>query len=74
METTRIQLLEKFGICTQVAKYYGYACQAYLLIARLNKRSRDMIYNNYEGMIYSLRLHTPTISISEKNKDMLLLQ
>ena len=73
MESNRIQLIEKFGICTQVVKYYGYAHHVFLLISRLNKKSREMMDKNYDGIINSLNHHAIIISISEDNKEMMFL-
>ena len=39
----RIELFERFGLCTEVSKYYGYAHRSYLVIAKLSKKSREML-------------------------------
>ena len=39
----RIELFEKFGLWTEVSKYYDKTHRSYLLIARLSKKSREML-------------------------------
>ena len=51
MQSTNIPLLEKFGACSVVISYFGYTHSVFLLLSQLNRRSRELLDDNYEGIL-----------------------
>ena len=54
MMTSRVPLLEKFGVSFIVVSYFGSTHQGFLLLSKLNKRSRAMLDENYEAFLNSM--------------------
>ena len=48
---SRISLLEKFGTCTVIMPYFGHTHRSFLLLSQLNKGSREMLNEFYEGIL-----------------------
>ena len=54
MNARKIDLLERFGTCSEIIQFYGYAFKAFLLLTKLNKKTREMLDQNYDGIINCL--------------------
>ena len=51
MESLSIDLLEKFGTSLAIVPYFGPAHQSFLLLSKLNRKSRKMLDDNFEGIL-----------------------
>ena len=54
MMSTRIDLVEKFGVCTVLMSYYGTTDQSFLLLSQINSKSREMLDMFYEEILNSM--------------------
>ena len=73
MQTSKIHILEKFGVSSVVMPYFGYSHQSFLLLTRLSGRSRAMLVEFYQEMISWLYDWNMMISITDHNIKMLYL-
>ena len=74
MMTTRIPLLEKFGVCTVVMSYYGLTHRSFLLLSKLSSKSREMLDINYEGFLNSMMGNLFWIELDSSHIDKLMIE
>ena len=66
MLSTRISLLERFGICSVLIPYYGSAHQSFLLLSKLSRNSREMLDSFYDEFMKLIDKNTICVTIDEK--------
>ena len=54
MMSSRVSLLEKFGVSFIVMSYFGYTHQSFLVLSQLSRRSRIMLDTYYEEFLNSM--------------------
>ena len=73
MMSTRIDLVEKFGVCTVLMSYYGTTDQSFLLLSQINSKSREMLDTFYEEILNSMINNTTCLWLDKKFKRKLYL-
>ena len=73
MMSTRIDLVEKFGVCTVLMSYYGTTDQSFLLLSQINSKSREMLDMFYEEILNSMINNTTCLWLDKNFKKELYL-
>ena len=73
MNKDRIDVMEKFGVCSVVMSYYSWIHKSFLVLAQLNRGSREMLDINYDGFLNSMNGNILWLEIDEYNKEAFLL-
>ena len=73
MMSTRIDLVEKFGVCTVLMSYYGTTDQSFLLLSQINSKSREMLDTFYEEILNSMINNTTCLWLDKNFKKELYL-
>ena len=73
MLSTRIGLLEKFGVSSVILPYFGPVHSSFLILSKLSTKSRIMIDQFYEEILNCMAEYVISYEIWDKNWSMLLL-
>ena len=73
MEKNRIDFLESFGVCSEILRFFGYAHNSFLLMTKLNKKTREVLDFNYEAIINWLEENKIDVCFNRHNTSMMLL-
>ena len=68
MESLSIDLLEKFGTSLAIVPYFGPAHQSFLLLSKLNRKSRKMLDDNFEGILNWLIRYSACLTLNRENE------
>ena len=51
MKGSKIDLFERFGICSEIIRYFGYSHNSFLFMSKLDTWTREMLDINYDAMM-----------------------
>ena len=67
----KIPMLEKFGTCSAIIKYYDAAHESFLMLSRLSRGSRKMMDLNFEAILNAMFETTIILKFSDESKNMM---
>ena len=73
MNKDRIDLMEKFGVCSVVMSYYSWIHKSFLVLSQLNRGSREMLDINYDAFLNSMNGNILWLEVDEHNKEVFLM-
>ena len=73
MEKSGISLLEKFSTTTVIMPYYGPAHSSFLVLSKLNRKSREMLDQFYEEILNWMLKYAICLTIDDRREELLLL-